>query len=64
MQRKKRRIVLEQLVENFEQGRIYTEKEVNLIIADFHDDFCTLRRELVAEKLMKRQGGKYERTAF
>ncbi len=59
VQRKKRRIVLEKIAERFEPGRVYPEKEVNLIIADFHDDFCTLRRELIAEGIMERDRGEY-----
>jgi len=60
-QRKKRLIVLERIAEAFEQGRTYSEREVNLVIADFHDDFCTLRREMVDEHLMTREDGKYRR---
>ena len=60
-QRKKRLIVLERLAEAFEEGRDYTEREVNLTIADFHDDFCTLRRDLVDERLMERDNGVYRR---
>ncbi|MBQ4551499.1 MAG: metalloregulator ArsR/SmtB family transcription factor [Clostridia bacterium] len=53
-QRKKRRIVLEEIVKDFEMSRRYDEKEVNLIIAAYHDDFCTLRREMIMEGLMQR----------
>ena len=60
-QRKKRLIVLERIAEAFEQGLTYSEREVNLVIADFHDDFCTLRREMVDEHLMTREDGKYRR---
>ena len=60
-QRKKRLIVLEKLAEAFEPGRTYTEREVNLIIADFHDDFATLRRDLVDECFMRREDGQYRR---
>lgn len=59
VQRKKRRIVLEEIARHFESDRVYTEKEVNLIIADFHDDFCTLRREMIAEGIMERDKGMY-----
>lgn len=59
VQRKKRRIVLEKLLESFEKGRQYSEKEINLILADFNDDFCTLRREMIAEGLMERDHGTY-----
>lgn len=62
VQRKKRLIILEKLVEAFEPGKSYTEKEVNLIIADFHDDFATLRREFIIEKLMTRENGIYIRS--
>ena len=58
-QRKKERIILEEIAKAFEPGRIYTEREVNIIIADFHDDFCTIRRDMIAEKLMERENGKY-----
>jgi hypothetical protein len=61
VQKMKRRIVLEKIVESFEKDRAYTEKEVNLIIADFHDDFCTIRRDLVGFSLMERKGGMYRR---
>lgn len=59
VQRKKRRIVLEKLAESFEAGKIYPEKEVNLMIAQFHDDFCTIRREMIAEGIMEREHGEY-----
>lgn len=58
-QRKKERIVLEEIAKAFEPGRVYTEREVNLIIADFHDDFCTIRRDMIGEKIMDRENGKY-----
>ena len=60
-QRKKERIILEVLVQSFEFARIYTEREVNMIIADFHDDFCTIRRDLVGEQLLARDAAGYWR---
>ncbi|KAB3531108.1 DUF2087 domain-containing protein [Alkaliphilus serpentinus] len=33
---------------------------MNLIIADFHDDFCTIRREMVAKKIFERDSGFYK----
>lgn len=54
VQRKKKRIILEKIAESFEKGVIYPEKQVNLMIADFHDDFCTLRRDLISEGIMQR----------
>ena len=61
VQRKKERIVLEEIVKSFAFGRIYSEKEVNLILAGFHEDFCQLRRDLVSEQLMERDSGNYWR---
>jgi hypothetical protein len=60
-QSKKQRIVLEKLAEQFEPGREYSEKEVNLILLDFHDDVAFLRRSLVDSGLMERPHGIYKR---
>ena len=60
-QQKKRRIVLEVIAEQFERGKIYPEREVNLIIADFHEDFCTIRRDMIGEHLMERDARGYWR---
>jgi excisionase family DNA binding protein len=60
-QRKKRRYVLERLLEEFELDRVYTEPEINEILRGFHSDVCTLRREFIMEKMMTRTGGKYLR---
>ena len=54
-QRKKERIVLEEIAKAFEPGRDYTEREVNIIIADYNDDFCTIRRDMIAEGLLERE---------
>ena len=61
VQRKKKRIIYEEIVKAFERGRKYSEKEVNLIIADFHDDFCTIRRDMISEGLLIRENSIYER---
>lgn len=61
-QRKKRDVLLRYLVNRFDKGQRYPEKEVNLIIADLHDDFATLRRELVDGGFMARENAVYWRT--
>lgn len=61
VQRKKRLVILEKLVESFAHGQSYSEKEVNLILAQFNEDFATLRRELINEKLMSRDNNIYVR---
>ena len=53
-QRKKREIVLAKIAEQFEFDREYVEKEVNEIILKYHDDFCTIRREMIAFGIMVR----------
>ena len=60
VQQKKRKIVLEKIAESFEANKTYTEKEVNIIIADFHDDFCTIRKECVAFEILERDHGIYK----
>lgn len=62
-QRKKKQIVLEELASRFTPGKQYPEREVNLVISEVHDDFCTLRRELIIEGLMQREKNIYWRTA-
>ncbi len=59
VQRKKRRVILEEIAKRFDPGQRYPEREVNLVIADFHDDFCTLRRDMIAEKIMSRSRNTY-----
>lgn len=61
VQRKKRIIVLEEMAKAFEFDKVYTEREVNIIIADFNDDFCTIRREFIAENIFARNDGMYTR---
>ena len=61
VQKKKKQIILEEIVRAFEVGKEYTEREVNIVIADFHDDFCTLRRDLVGFGLMDRKDSIYIR---
>lgn len=61
VQRKKRLIILEYLLQAFSFDKAYSEIEVNHIIAEYHEDFATLRREFINEKLMKRENGIYWR---
>ena len=60
-QRKKELIVLKEIAKSFEPGRDYTEREVNIIIADFHDDFCTIRRDMISEHILVRDKGMYRK---
>ena len=58
-QRKKREIVLAEISKSFKKGKIYAEKEVDEIIHRFHEDHCTIRREMIGCGLIKRENGKY-----
>lgn len=60
-QHKKRIIILEEILRSFDFDKKYTEKEVNEIIAEFFDDFCTIRREYIDFHLMDREKGIYWR---
>ena len=57
----KRRIVLERVALEFEPGRRYDEKEVNVIVGRFFHDYASLRRYLVDEGFLDREGGVYWR---
>jgi predicted transcriptional regulator len=59
VQKKKRRIVLEVFASSFLSGRDYREDEVNHIIAGKYGDYCTVRRELVDERILTRKDGMY-----
>lgn len=61
--KKKRRYVLEHILNEFSCNQIYSESEVNKIIEKFYDDFCTVRREFIVESMMSRANGKYRRNS-
>ena len=58
-QRKKREIVLLEIAKEFKSGEKYDEKEVNEIIHRFHEDHCTIRREMIACGIMAREKETY-----
>jgi len=58
-QRKKERIVLEEIAKDFENGKDYPEQEVNEIIKKYHEDFCTIRRDMISERILEREKGIY-----
>ena len=60
-QRKKREIVLAEILQQFDFDREYGEKEVNEIILRYHEDFCTIRREMIAFGMMTRDRERYRR---
>ena len=56
-QRKKLEAILRYVVQAFDAGKRYSEKQINEILSGYHDDTATLRRELVGYGLMQREGG-------
>jgi len=56
-QEKKFLVLLRYVVQAFEPGRRYPEKEVNEILKRYNEDTASLRRGLVEYKLMLREGG-------
>lgn len=59
VQYKKKLIILNELSKLFSPDVVYSEKEVDTIIMQFADDYCTLRRMLIDENIMQREKGKY-----
>lgn len=60
-QRKKQLICLEEIAKAFELGKEYTEKEVNETIKAYFEDYCTIRRNMIAEKIIIRDRDIYTR---
>jgi DNA-binding HxlR family transcriptional regulator len=60
-QRKKREVILKHILSEFQPGVHYTEKQVNEILAKFHPDTATLRREMISYRFMRRAEGEYWR---
>lgn len=54
---KKMKVLLRYVVQVFEPDVEYTEKQVNELLRQYNDDTATLRRELVEQKLLAREGG-------
>ncbi|MBS4198738.1 metalloregulator ArsR/SmtB family transcription factor [Bacillus sp. FJAT-49732] len=59
-QRKKKLVVLTHMVKGLEFGRVYPEKEINEYLKQFHEDYATLRRELIMCQYMYRENNQYE----
>ena len=56
-QQKKFEAILRYVIQDFQPGRRYTEKQVNEILSRFSDDTASLRRGLIEYKIMAREGG-------
>ncbi len=58
---KKRLVVLNWVADHFDPRKKYTELEVNEKIEKHHEDYCTIRREMIDERMMERSEGIYWR---
>lgn len=51
---KKKIIILGEIMRNFNIGKIYSEKEVNIIISRIYEDYATIRRALIEYGFLSR----------
>jgi hypothetical protein len=51
---KRKIIILEYVIQQFDEDKIFTEKEINEELKDFYEDFVTIRRALVDFGFMER----------
>mgnify|MGYP006278185477 CR=1 FL=1 len=51
---KRKIIVLQHIIKEFEPNKEYSEKEVNQVIAKFYDDYVTIRRYMIEYGFMNR----------
>jgi len=59
----RRQVILEYVLNAFEPGKVYAEREVNLLLARFHKDTASLRRYLIDAGMLVRKsdGSQYWR---
>jgi biotin operon repressor len=63
VQRRKKEIVLEEVLRRLPRRREYREPELNRFIEAVHPDFCTIRREWIMGRYMERKDGIYKLAA-
>lgn len=61
-QQQKRMVILDWLAQDFEPGRRYSERMVNLVLGKRHADTAALRRYLVDHDFLSREAGEYWRS--
>jgi predicted transcriptional regulator len=59
VQKKKRTIILEEFLRKMHDNTLYTETEINDIILQHYEDYCTIRRLMIEEKMMIRENHEY-----
>ncbi|MCU7494086.1 MAG: DUF2087 domain-containing protein [Ignavibacteria bacterium] len=58
-QHKKRLIVLEEIIKLFEKTMTYPEKQIDSMLEEINEDYCSLRRYFIDENMMQRERGSY-----
>ena len=58
----RRRLLLDVIVQAFEPGVRYPERQISQFLGALHPDFAALRRHLVDEDFLSRSGGEYWRS--
>ncbi|MEY8348581.1 DUF2087 domain-containing protein [Bacillus cereus] len=58
-QKKKKLVIFEYLISKLNPKQQYTEKEINAFIKQYHEDFCTIRREFIIHGFMDRNESVY-----
>ena len=58
----RRRLMLDAIAQAFEPGVRYPERRVSLFLSAIHSDHAALRRYLVDEQFLSREGGEYWRS--
>jgi len=61
-QKQKRWIVFEQVLDEFDFDKSYSESEVNEKILKYNEDYCLIRRTFVEEKIFERENSIYRLT--
>jgi ArsR family transcriptional regulator len=56
-------VLMDEIARKFEPDREYKEKEVNVILEDVNEDYCTIRRILVDYGYLSRHKGIYTKNA-
>ena len=61
VQKMKREIVLKEIAKGLKKNKAYTERELNIFIADRCDDFVTVRKALLEMGVVKSDGRSYRK---
>ncbi len=59
VQHKKKMIILNEFLKRIDPRKKYSEKEINEIILESYEDYCTVRRLMIEEGMMKRKSQVY-----